>query len=428
MDILGIFKILFLVISIVMTAFTFYQLIYILIGLFSRRVKSCMGRVVYHRYAAVIPARNEEKVIANIIASLKAQRYPAHLLDIYVLADNCTDDTALKAAEAGAIVYERHNSELKGKGYAMDWFFDRLAEEGKDTYDAYMVFDADNIVDPAFTSEMNHMFGTGKYGAITSYRNSTNFGRNWITAGYAIWFLREARYLNRPRQLLGTNCHISGTGFMISADLIRKNGGWPYNLLTEDIQFSVDCARNGVRIGFCENAVVYDEQPETFRQSWDQRVRWSRGFLQVNARYGISIIRQIFSKDLRHRWSCYDMFALIIPSVMGVILPFAAAAGLVLLLMMIPEFAVPGAAAALGSSILESLAVYYTGMFAYGLLTTVTEWKHIRTTPLRKILYNFTFPFFMITYVPINLAAFFKREVTWKHIEHLGTHASNVIQ
>ena len=428
MAVRDIFETVFLILSIIMTALTFYQLIYIVIGLFGRKIKNRRNPAVMHRYAAVIPARNEETVIANIIRSLKKQNYPAELLDIYVLADNCTDDTAAKARGAGALVYERTDTVLRGKGYAMDWFFDRLSSEGKDVYDGFFVFDADNLVSPDFVREMNRMFDTGEYGAITSYRNSTNFGRNWITAGYAIWFLREARYLNRPRQLLGTNCHISGTGFLISAELIRKNGGWPYNLLTEDIQFSVDCAKNNVRIGFCENAVVYDEQPETFRQSWHQRLRWSKGFLQVNAKYGTSIVREFFSLDLRHAWSCYDMFGLIIPSVLGVVLPFMAVFALISLLFVIPGFLLNGAAVELGMTILEFLSAYYAGMFSYGLLTTITEWKHIHTTPARKILYNFTFPIFMITYVPINIAAFFKKKVAWKHIEHLGKNTPKVLQ
>lgn len=178
-----------------------------------------------------------------------------------MVADNCTDDTAQVSRGPGAIVYERFNQHKKGKGYALDYLFRTLAHEGRDQYDGYLIFDADNLVDPNFVSEMNKVFDSGNYGAITCYRNSRNFGANWISAGYAIWFLREARFLNFPRMLLGSNCHVSGTGFLISADVIRENGGWPYHLLTEDIEFSVSCALKGRRIGYCDKAVIYDEQP-----------------------------------------------------------------------------------------------------------------------------------------------------------------------
>ena len=123
------------------------------------------------------------------------------------------------------------------------------------------------------------MFDTGEYTALTSYRNSQNFCANWISAGYALWFLRESRFLNRPRTQLGVNCAVSGTGFLVSAQAVREDAGWPYHLLTEDIEFSIACATRGRRIGYCGKAVIYDEQPEKFKQSWDQRLRWSKGLL-----------------------------------------------------------------------------------------------------------------------------------------------------
>ena len=265
-----------LFLAVLFTVAYFYQLVYLVIGLVKRRRWKQPEAVRYHRYAAVISARNEAGVIGELIHSLKQQNYPARLLDVYVVADNCTDDTAQVSRRAGAIVYERFNQVKKGKGYALDYLFRTLAREGRDRYDAYLIFDADNLVDPNFVLEMNKTFDRGDYGAITCYRNSRNFGANWISAGYAIWFLREARFLNFPRMLLGTNCHVSGTGFLISADVIRENKGWPYHLLTEDIEFSVSCALKGRRIGYCDKAVIYDEQPTTFRQSWDQRTATRR--------------------------------------------------------------------------------------------------------------------------------------------------------
>lgn len=108
-----------------------------------------------HRFMAIIPARNEEKVIQNLINSLKQQNYPAELLDIYVIADNCTDKTALLAKEAGAIVYERFNTIRKNKGFALEWFFNVVLNEYPDKYDAFCIFDADNIVASDFFYIMN---------------------------------------------------------------------------------------------------------------------------------------------------------------------------------------------------------------------------------------------------------------------------------
>ncbi|MCI8760922.1 MAG: glycosyltransferase, partial [Clostridia bacterium] len=102
-----------------------------------------------HRFMAIIPAHNEEAVVGNLVESLKKQNYDKELYDIYVIADNCTDQTAKVAREAGAIVYERFNNTLKTKGHALDWFLGQKIEENA-PYDAFFVFDADNIVDPNF--------------------------------------------------------------------------------------------------------------------------------------------------------------------------------------------------------------------------------------------------------------------------------------
>ena len=237
------------VMATIFVVFYFYQIGYLLLGLIRRRTKTPDTPHALHRYAAVISARNEENVIGGLIASLKAQDYPSELLDIYVIADNCTDNTAQVALAAGAKVSRRFNRDLIGKGYALDYLFKCLSASGKDVYDGYFVFDADNYVDPCFVREMNNTFDSGNYAALTSYRNSKNFGANWISAGYGLWFLREARFLNFPRMLLGTNCAISGTGFLVSGEVIRENGGWPFHLLTEDIEFSVNCAIDGKVIG-----------------------------------------------------------------------------------------------------------------------------------------------------------------------------------
>ena len=224
------------------TAAYAYQIVYLIIGWVGKG-KGGNENAKLHRYAAVVAARNESAVIANLIRTLKEQDYPSELLDIYVIADNCTDNTAEIARNAGAYVYERFNKVQVGKGYALEYLFHHIFEDkGEMTYDGFFVFDADNIVDKQFVREMNKMFDTGEYTALTSYRNSQNFCANWISAGYALWFLRESRFLNRPRTQLGVNCAVSGTGFLVSSQAIREDGGWPYHLLTEDIEFSIACA------------------------------------------------------------------------------------------------------------------------------------------------------------------------------------------
>ena len=408
-----------LFLAVLFTVAYFYQLVYLVIGLVRKHRQSTDRDAVIHRYAAVISARNESGVIAELIQSLKNQNYPKDCLDVYVVADNGTDNTAQVARDAGAIVYERFNQNKKGKGYALDYLFRTLAHEGKDTYDGYMIFDADNLVDPNFTAEMNKVFDSGDYGAITCYRNSRNFGANWISSGYGIWFLREARFLNFPRMLLGTNCHVSGTGFLINADVIRENGGWPYHLLTEDIEFSVGCALKGRRIGYCDKAVIYDEQPTTFRQSWDQRLRWSKGFYQVNANYSTALTRGFLRKPTRKSWSCYDMFMTVAPGMLLTMVMLAFNVVLCVACWGQPAYITERILEVAGSFALSTVVSFYLGLLLYGALTVISEWKQIQIPTHKKLLYMFTFPIFMFTYIPISLAALVQK-VEWKPIYHTG--------
>jgi cellulose synthase/poly-beta-1,6-N-acetylglucosamine synthase-like glycosyltransferase len=405
--------------AVILTAAYFYQVVYTAAGLLHRPRRQASGAVPLRRYAALICARNEAAVIGDLIQSLKNQNYPEELLDIFVLADNCSDNTAELARNAGAVVYTRRNNLTVGKGYALDYLFARIGEErGSSAYDGYFIFDADNLIHADFVSEMNKTFSMG-YEVVTSYRNSKNFGTNWISAGYSIWFLREARFLNYPRMLFGTGCAVSGTGFLVSSRLIREQGGWPFTLLTEDIQFTVTCALSGIKIGYCDQAIVYDEQPVSFRQSWTQRSRWSKGLYQVVAKYALELAGGIFRRR-GSRMVCYDMLLTIAPCFLLVVYTVLAAA---FGLLFIPVLLSPSGHAAflIAENALRLLLLsalnFYLSMFAYGLLTVVSEWRRIRATPWRKLMHLWLFPVFLATYAPLTLAALFSRP-QWKPIRH----------
>jgi len=360
-----------------------------------------------NRYAVLICARNEAAVIGDLIASIRSQTYDQSLVSVFVLADNCTDDTALIARCAGAVCYERFNTRQVGKGYALQTLLHHLERDYPEGFDGYFVFDADNILAPDYIERMNETFSAGHH-IITSYRNSKNYGDNWISAGYALWFLRESRYLNHARHLLGTSCAVSGTGFLFSRQVLQEIGPWPFHLLTEDIEFSIHQITRGRRVAFCPDAVLYDEQPTSFSQSWRQRQRWAKGYLQVFRCYGGDLIRGIF----RGSWSCFDMSMNIMPAF------FLSALSIVCSVLNIALSLLAGASLtavlpALGHLI---LSVYGT-LFVVGVITTVTEWRQIHTSPVKKVFYALTFPLFMLTYLPISLSALFCR-VEWKPIEH----------
>ena len=367
-------------------------------------------KTVPHRYAVLISARNEAAVIGQLIESVRRQTYDQRLITTFVIADNCTDETARIAREAGAVVYERENDQLIGKGYALDELMRHIEEDYPDKpFDAFLVLDADNVLDCHYLEEMNKTFSDG-YRVITSYRNSKNYGDNWISAGYSLWFLREAKYLNNARMAMGVSCAVSGTGFLFSREIIEKSGGWRFYLLTEDIEFTVYNVLEGEKIGYCPTAILYDEQPTDFRQSFRQRLRWAKGFLQVFRSYG----RQLVKSTLRGCFSAYDMTMTTMPAMLltlsGLFMNLiACAVGLATKDMKLAETAL----IILGDYLLST----YLTAFIVGLITTITEWKQIYTSARKKILYLFTFPLFMLTYVPIAFVALYKK-VSWQPIIH----------
>ena len=399
-----------------------YQMVYMAIVVlhdFKHRKdqKDNLKKVTVHKLAAIISARNEAEVIGQLLDTINNQNYPESMRQAIVIADNCTDNTAEIARAHGAVVYERFNREKVGKGYALNYVFRNIARDfGDDYFDAYIIIDADNLLDENYFAEMNKMYCKG-FRISTSYRNSKNFGANWISAGYAVAFLREARFLNYARMLLKTSCAVSGTGFMVASSVIRERCGWNYNLLTEDIQFTVDTVVRGERIGYCGTAMLYDEQPTTFKQSWNQRMRWSKGFYQVAAKYGKTLVNGVtHTENRQNRFTCFDMAMTVIPMIFVTIAVLATDIILLMYSIFGPVF-MPHLMNEMIYAIVSWFFAYYGALLFMGAVTMIAEWKRIKCPVGKRILYTFTYPLFMITYIPISFAALIGK-VDWKPINH----------
>lgn len=397
------------VVFILFTAMYIYQYYYIIVVLLKNKNVKFKGKNIMNKFAVIVSARNESDVIEEFIHTVDLQDYPSDLIDVYVIADNCSDDTAQKARIAGAHVYERFDNKKVGKGYALDFLF-KILRSRKTKYDGYFIFDADNLLSRNYISEMNKVFNR-KYKIVTSYRNSKNYDSNWISAGYSLWFLRESKYLNYARMLLNNSCAVSGTGFLISSEIIDKNNGWKYHLLTEDIEFTIDSIINGEKIGYCNSACFYDEQPTSFRDSWNQRMRWSKGFYQVFFKYGYNLFKSIFKN---RDFSCYDMFMTISPMMLISIVMILFNSSIFLYSLISNDFQTSKLAI---GYVLSYFLNTYLMMYLLGLLTTITEWNRIQCKGYKKIFYTFTFPIFMFTYMPISICSIFKK-VEWKQIKH----------
>lgn len=387
-----------------------YQGLCIVISLFAKP-QPFPDAPMNKRYAVLISARNEEAVIANLIGDIQQQTYPYDLVDIWLVADNCTDNTAELVRSLGCNVVERFDQEHVGKGYALTYLLDHMMEtHDADRYDAFIVFDADNRLDKHYIAEMNKAFQSG-FRILTSYRNSVNTSENWVSSGSALWFIRESRFLSASRMMLGNSCHVGGTGFLFSQSVMRRNKGWKFHLLTEDLEFTMDSLLHGDRIGYCGTAILYDEQPVTFAQSWRQRLRWSKGFLQVFRYYGPALIRRaIMERD----FAAIDFTLLLCPFMLLAMIRI----GLGLLFAAFGFVTWMSQLSYIGSWI-SGCVLSCIGMMALAALTIVAERDQIGATNRELIAYVLSFPLYMLSYIPISFQAVFSK-AEWKPIVHSG--------
>ena len=358
-----------------------------------------------HKFMAIIPAHNEEAVVVNLIESLKKQNYDKNLYDIYVIADNCTDNTAKVAKEAGAIVYERFDETKKTKGYALDWFLDKKIQENAD-YDAFFVFDADNIVHPDFIKNMNKKLCQGEE-VVQGYRDIKNPSDNWITAGYALFYWTMHRFYHLARYNLGLSPLLNGTGFMVKFDVIKPEHGLKTVTLTEDIEFSLKRIIKGKRLGWSTDAIVYDEQPTGFKQSWSQRSRWTVGHMQCIKEYTNKLAMAAKEKKTMLN---FDGFLYIIGSIPMFILT---------LVLLFTNFLMYAGHGMTELELIENILRYLIPTFLLPIGTSLIAMLLDRR-PIKPMLKGLAcYPLFMGTWLLINFKCLFKRNTTWEKIDHV---------
>lgn len=388
---------------------TFYQTIYLIIGFISK--KNVYEKTdVFKKYAVVIAARNEEKVIGKLIDSLKNQSYNKDLYDIFVVADNCTDDTARIAEEHGAIVYKRFNDQLKRKGWALEHLFEQIKKDyGITSYDGYIFFDADNLVDHNYIHEINKAF-VKKGNIVVGYRNVKNFDTNIISSAYGIHFYRSIVTYHRPRSKLGFGTHIAGTGFVIDSNLIKD--GWPFHGLTEDTELTLHFASKDIKVSFCEDAIFYDEQPIDFKTAYRQRVRWTKGRFDAFVKYFPKLLVRSFSS-----FTNYDLMIYAFPW------PFYS----LLKILIIPIFSGLIALQFLtGNFWLDTLKVFmatmgslYLSNFLTALLVVIRERKSIHTIPIKKFFAALTYPWFNLITIFLAISVILNPKIQWTQIKHV---------
>lgn len=393
-----------------------YMTIYTIVGIFfTKKFKETDKK---YKYAFIVPARNEEIVIGNLIDSIKKQNYPLDLMTIFVVADNCDDRTAEIAKEHGAIVYERFHDKNKTKGYALQYIFEEIRRDyGLDTFDGYFIFDSDNLLMPNYVEKMNEAFASGEK-IITSFRNSKNIETNYISSMTAMHYLRYNRFFHRPRSFLGLSGHIQGTGFLFASEVIKD--GWNFTDLTENRSFTVSNFLKGYKISYHNEAEFFDEQPTTFLIAQRQRIRWAKGNLVVGFRYFKPLVKAIFNKKstLKENFNAYDMLITNMP----LILMIFAWNLFYFLYRLIRNLIVLGIGGlsfwVVIKPVLISMGTTWLVLMIQATYVFIIDKKRIQPLPfLKKVMIVITWPLFDLLEIPTKTIALFSKN-EWKPIPH----------
>lgn len=410
----------------ILSAFVFIVSMYYLCISFFGLYKKKDNTVVEPKksFALLVAAHNEEKVIEDIVFSLKRLDYPKHLYDIFIIADNCTDKTAEIGRNAGAIVYERFNKTKKGKGYALEWMFEKIFKLEK-KYDSVVIFDADNLASRNFLLEMNKKLCEG-FKVVQGYLDSKNPNDTWITGSYSIAFWTSNRMFQLSRRNLGLSNQLGGTGFCIDTETLKELG-WGATCLTEDLEFTCKLVLNGHKVGWAHEAVIYDEKPLTLAQSWWQRKRWMQGFADVASRYFFKLMKKgIIEFDL----TAIDCALYSIQPLVIIILGVAMLISYINKLISFNYSAtIHSISNVTGFNYIMNSILHFSNIGTITLVLFVVSVLQFIYTPvvlvlekklsMKVFLYYLIFPIYTITWLPISIQGIIDRnKKEWSHTVH----------
>lgn len=386
--------------SVILTAaLRVFSLYFLIVGLFClKKPKDSARSVPQTRFACLIAARNEENVISQLVDSLRRQDYPDELYDIYVIPNNCTDRTEERARLAGAKIFRCHGT-VRQKGDALHQAVAHLMGED---YDAFCVFDADNVVDGQFLARMNDAFVGGAQVCKASLR-AKNPGDSWVSGWYGLYFTLFDIFYNRARANCGLSAKLVGTGFAVHRTVFERLGGWNTVTLAEDAEFSAQCAALGVRVRFVPGAVTYDEAPTTLTVSLRQRRRWCSGVMSVAE---VSLKKLVPAVVRRGGARALDMMVFLLA-------PFVQVLSLLPLALGILSAALRGEPGQYGLLLCLGLTAGWLGLTAAAVLLAKiggygrTVWKSV-----------LTFPVFMASWLPLQVLSLLRRTREWKIIDH----------
>lgn len=349
------------------------------------------------KFAILIPARDESRVIEELLNSILNQTRKIDSDDVYVIVEEESDKTVEIVKNKNMNIVFRHDLSKKRKGYALDDAIKEILEQKKH-YDAYFIFDADNVLDKDYFKNMEEAYEDG-YDIGIGYRNTKNGNDSVIAAASSLTFSMINTLGNEHKTKCNNTLTISGTGFYIKGDIVEKLNGYPFNSLTEDYELTLYATLNDLTTTYVKNAIFFDEQPVKYNITINQRTRWIKGFFEARKKYIPLLLKKEINKNFSssfHQIMGVTPYILLIIGLLGILL--------------INYFNVK-------NTIILILFVYLIMVLITSIMV-LKEKSYLNINnkmKIKVILYN---PIFLSTYIICLFKAILNKDVKWLKIEH----------
>lgn len=356
------------------------------------------------RYCILIPARYESKVINNLLLSITKQTTKINPKDIYIIVESIKDKTVDIAKQYNMNIILRENLSLKRKGYALNDAVTYILKK-QIHYDAYFIFDADNILDKDFIKNMEKSINEG-YDIGIGYRNTKN-SNTLVSASSALTFSMINTMLNERKNKYHNNLTISGTGYYIKGSIIEEWNSFPFHSLTEDYELTLYAILNNLTTTYNKKAIFYDEQPDNFNISLKQRTRWVKGYFEARKKY-INKISKSETKNDPNFASKVNAFLGVTPYIYIII-------GLLIILVNI--LITKGITTFLCYLTIFLLLIYIV-LVLFTIIMLKKEKNSLNISKSMKIKVIFYNPIFMFSYIICLLRTIFIKDIKWDRIDH----------
>lgn len=380
------------------------------------------------KFAVIVPARNESKVITNTFSSFTTQTYDRNYYDVWVIVESEKDPTCRICKSFGYNYFVRkdlHNKHTKG--FAIQELHNYFMENDMQ-YDAYMIIDAGDILSAPYIEVMNDLRQTGVKVGL-GYRNYTNASQNWMTSTSAVFFSYMMSFTARMRTNLFQKTTLAGTGLFVDTQIVKDAGGWIWTGMTEDTQLTAYCYYHDVKMRYYPLVEFFDEQASTLKASHKQKIRWIWGYFE--SRKFLKKPKDLDYKTLsksRRFWAQVEYRVSLFPFAVFSVVNFLLFA-ISLALTITSTVTGAGHEAEFWSTTISQFLILWGTYILIAFLVVFKDNRHLKFKFWRIVVTLLTYILFFVDIILGFLDGLFhkKKRKTWDSIDHTGDITEPVI-